>query len=162
MTTLQQRLRHPVGCTLEDRIAAADAIECDRAILAARTNIMNRQCAAMNLALEKFKSVPALITYQFAGSREAMSALQNASNDCEAAIAALDKGTELAAAQDLNREMNECYQRTCRETNAEIAVAQAAMKLALDALEENHYCNSTNIAVVKYVAAIAALEGVMT
>ncbi len=26
MTTLQQRLRHPVGCTLEDRIAAADLI----------------------------------------------------------------------------------------------------------------------------------------
>jgi len=51
MTTLQQRLRHPVGCTLEDRIAAADAIECDRAILAARTNIMNQQCAAMKLAL---------------------------------------------------------------------------------------------------------------
>ena len=51
MTTLVDRLRHPVGCTLEDRIAAADAIECDRAILAARTNIMNRQRAAMNLAL---------------------------------------------------------------------------------------------------------------
>ena len=26
MTTPQQRLRHPVGCTLEDRIAAADLI----------------------------------------------------------------------------------------------------------------------------------------
>ena len=34
----------------------------------------------------------------------------------------------------------------------------AAMRLALEALVENHYCNSTKIAVEKYYYAIAALE----
>ena len=45
---------------------------------------------AMRLALEALQLVPALIQYQFTGDRDAMNALQNASNACEAAIAALE------------------------------------------------------------------------
>ena len=41
-------------------------------------------------ALEALQLVPALIQYQFTGDRDAMNALQNASNACEAAIAALE------------------------------------------------------------------------
>ena len=45
---------------------------------------------AMRLALEALQLVPALIQYQFTGDRDTMNALQNASNACEAAIAALE------------------------------------------------------------------------
>lgn len=46
--------------------------------------------SGMRLALEALQLVPALIQYQFTGDRDAMNALQNASNACEAAIAALE------------------------------------------------------------------------